>query len=147
MTCLRSRLLGAVLGGVMQQPGSLLSNLTSRFSPALQPTHSRELLFILQEIQAVSILKLVKQSTIGRIQTILQEIQNVSILKFHQIFHQYEKTLNQKFSKNFTIVTTRLNLMQKFFYLLHVLRNFIFYFGFFKKSILQFSPKNFRDSL
>ena len=81
MTCLRSRLLGAVLGGVMQQPGSLLSNLTSRFSPALQPTHSRELLFILQEIQAVSILKLVKQSTIGRIQTILQEIQAVSILK------------------------------------------------------------------
>merc|ERR1711872_377219 len=59
------RLLGAVLGAVMQQPGSILSNLTSRFSPALQPAHARELIFLLAEIKAVSILKMAKPQPAG----------------------------------------------------------------------------------
>merc|ERR1719244_2142562 len=59
------RLLGAVLGAVMQQPGSILSSLTARFSPALQPAHARELLFLLAEIKSVSILKMAKPKPAG----------------------------------------------------------------------------------
>merc|ERR1719309_233727 len=49
----------------MQQPGSILSSLTARFSPALQPAHARELLFLLAEIKSVSILKMAKPKPAG----------------------------------------------------------------------------------
>eukprot|EP00088_Acartia_fossae_P059548 TRINITY_DN7079_c0_g1_i12.p1 TRINITY_DN7079_c0_g1~~TRINITY_DN7079_c0_g1_i12.p1 ORF type:complete len:315 (-),score=51.66 TRINITY_DN7079_c0_g1_i12:586-1470(-) len=59
------RLLGAVLGASMQCPGSLLSNLVARFSPALQPVHARELIHILTEIKAVSLVRMVKPKKAG----------------------------------------------------------------------------------
>jgi len=54
------RLLGAVLGAVMQNPGSLLCSLTTRFSPALQPVHARELIHTLQHIKAVNLISMKK---------------------------------------------------------------------------------------
>merc|ERR1719186_1931474 len=47
------RLLGAVLGTIMQWPGQTLLTTLSRFSPALQPHHSRELVWMLVELEAV----------------------------------------------------------------------------------------------
>lgn len=54
------RLLGAMLGVVMQQPGQTVSLLLARFSPALQPAHSRELVRLLAELGCVQIFKVCK---------------------------------------------------------------------------------------
>eukprot|EP00092_Neocalanus_flemingeri_P000749 GFUD01000793.1.p1 GENE.GFUD01000793.1~~GFUD01000793.1.p1 ORF type:complete len:1909 (+),score=561.12 GFUD01000793.1:540-5729(+) len=51
------RLLGAMLGVVMQWPGQTVSALLARFSPALQPAHSRELVTVLADLDCVQILK------------------------------------------------------------------------------------------
>jgi len=59
------RLLGAVLGAVMQHPGSILATLTARFSPALQPTHAKELILLLAEIEAVQINRMTKPNPPG----------------------------------------------------------------------------------
>ena len=52
------RLLGAVLGVSMQWPGQRLSNLLSRFCPALQPAHCRQLVNILHELGCLRVRKL-----------------------------------------------------------------------------------------
>jgi len=49
------RLLGAVLGNVMQWPGQTMWTTLCRFSPALQPSHTRELIWILVELEAVCV--------------------------------------------------------------------------------------------
>jgi len=59
------RLLGAVLGAVMQSPGSILSTLTYRFSPALQPTHTRDLIFLLRDIHAATVHRIIKSKSVG----------------------------------------------------------------------------------
>jgi len=51
------RLLGAMLGVVMQLPGQTMSVLLARFSPALQPAHSRELVRLLADLGCVQVLK------------------------------------------------------------------------------------------
>ena len=51
------RLLGAMLGVVMQWPGQTVSVLLARFSPALQPAHSRELITVLADLCCVQILR------------------------------------------------------------------------------------------
>ena len=51
------RLLGAMLGVVMQLPGQTMSVLLARFSPALQPAHSRELVRLLSDLGCVQALK------------------------------------------------------------------------------------------
>jgi len=54
------RLLGAILGYVMQKPGQPLSNTADRFAPAIQPYHTRELLEILQEMRCLDLVKISK---------------------------------------------------------------------------------------
>jgi hypothetical protein len=51
------RLLGAMLGVVMQWPGQTVSVLLARFSPALQPAHSRELVTVLGDLGCVLVLR------------------------------------------------------------------------------------------
>ena len=51
------RLLGAMLGVVMQWPGQTVTVLLARFSPALQPAHSRELITVLADLCCVQILR------------------------------------------------------------------------------------------
>ena len=45
------RMLGAVLGYVMQRPGQPMAHTADRFTPAIQPYQTRELLEILQVCQ------------------------------------------------------------------------------------------------
>ena len=52
------RLLGAMLGVIMQTPGQTLANLTQRFSPAVQPAHCREIVTILIDLSCVSLVKM-----------------------------------------------------------------------------------------
>ena len=47
------RLLGAMLGVVMQQPGLSLAKLSQKFSPAIQPAHCRHLVIILTQLRSV----------------------------------------------------------------------------------------------
>jgi len=54
------RLLGSMLGVVMQLPGQTMSMLLARFSPAIQPAHSKELVTLLAELGCVEILRLCK---------------------------------------------------------------------------------------
>ena len=51
------RLLGAMLGVIMQTPGQTLDTLTQRFSPAVQPAHCREIITILSDLHCVSLVK------------------------------------------------------------------------------------------
>jgi len=59
------RLLGAVLGAAMQYPGSRLYDLAARFSPALQPVHAKELIYMLTQIKAVKLIKMSKPKKPG----------------------------------------------------------------------------------
>ena len=54
------RMLGAVLGCVMQKPGQVLTRVTQKFAPAIQPFQTRELIEILQEMGCLKMLKLQK---------------------------------------------------------------------------------------
>jgi len=49
------RLLGAVLGHVMQRPGSTAAAVADRFAPALQPTHCLDLVDILRELGCLKV--------------------------------------------------------------------------------------------
>ncbi|CAB4067998.1 GTF3C1 [Lepeophtheirus salmonis] len=51
------RLLGAVLGYVMLKPGQYMDKIQQKFSPALQPQHTRELLDMLKELGAINVFK------------------------------------------------------------------------------------------
>ena len=55
------RLLGAVLGQVMQRPGQLVTSVCNSISPALQPMHTMELVDILVELRCITVSKLVKK--------------------------------------------------------------------------------------
>jgi len=59
------RLLGAMLGVVMQWPGQTVSVLLARFSPAVQPAHSRELVTLLDQLGCVQLLKLCRPAKPG----------------------------------------------------------------------------------
>ncbi|GLH04289.1 Uncharacterized protein GBIM_10026 [Gryllus bimaculatus] len=50
------RLLGAVLGHAMYQPGQTLHSFGRRFQPALQPVHTRELIEILHKLGCIKLL-------------------------------------------------------------------------------------------
>jgi len=52
------RLLGAMLGVIMQTPGMTMSSLMQRFSPAIQPSHCRELITILKDLKCVSVFRI-----------------------------------------------------------------------------------------
>jgi hypothetical protein len=52
------RLLGAVLGHVLQRPGQTLEQLGVRLNPALQPLHTRELIELLEELGCVTMLRI-----------------------------------------------------------------------------------------
>ena len=52
------RLLGAMLGVIMQTPGLTVSSLMQRFTPAIQPIHCRELVMILSDLKCISIVKI-----------------------------------------------------------------------------------------
>ena len=51
------RLVGAMLGVIMQTPAQTLACLTQRFSPAIQPVHSRQLIIFLADLKCVSIIR------------------------------------------------------------------------------------------
>ncbi|CAG2058598.1 unnamed protein product [Timema podura] len=55
------RMLGAVLGHVMCQPGESIKKCGERFTPALQPYHTRELIEILEKLECLK-LQVVKTS-------------------------------------------------------------------------------------
>lgn len=57
------RLLGAVLGQIMQRPGQRIAHTCNRFSPALQPVHCRDLVDFLAELGCVSLFRV---STAGQ---------------------------------------------------------------------------------
>jgi len=52
------RLLGAMLGVIMQTPGMTMSSLMQRFSPAIQPCHCRELITILKDLKCVLVFRI-----------------------------------------------------------------------------------------
>ena len=52
------RLLGAMLGVIMQTPGLTVASLMQRFTPAIQPIHCRELVMILSDLKCISIVKI-----------------------------------------------------------------------------------------
>eukprot|EP00095_Tigriopus_kingsejongensis_P011852 maker-scaffold493_size155937-snap-gene-0.21 protein:Tk11852 transcript:maker-scaffold493_size155937-snap-gene-0.21-mRNA-1 annotation:"general transcription factor 3c polypeptide 1" len=54
------RLLGAVLGQIMQYPGETLAMIFRRFSPALQPVQIKDLLEILLKLDCIQVAKLVR---------------------------------------------------------------------------------------
>ena len=63
------RLLGAVLGHILQKPGLKVREVASKFSPALQPVHSYELVEILADLECVSLVKIlrdIRPSLFGR---------------------------------------------------------------------------------
>nr|CAD7425047.1 unnamed protein product [Timema monikensis] len=55
------RMLGAVLGHVMCQPGESIKKCEERFTPALQPFHTRELIEVLEKLECLK-LQVVKTS-------------------------------------------------------------------------------------
>ena len=59
------RLLGAVLGHVMQRPGIPLRSLFGKMSPAIQPMHCLELLELLQDLDCVALNRLVITGKVG----------------------------------------------------------------------------------
>eukprot|EP00094_Tigriopus_californicus_P009796 TCALIF_09445-PA protein Name:"Similar to Gtf3c1 General transcription factor 3C polypeptide 1 (Rattus norvegicus)" AED:0.03 eAED:0.04 QI:37/0.71/0.62/1/0.85/0.87/8/0/1945 len=59
------RLLGAVLGQIMQFPGETLTMVFNRFTPALQPVHIKDLLLILERLECVTVGRLVKTGQLG----------------------------------------------------------------------------------
>ena len=59
------RLLGAMLGVVMESPGQSLQTLLTRFSPAIQPGHSRDLVTILQQLGCVTAYKLEREARVS----------------------------------------------------------------------------------
>ncbi len=54
------RLLGAVLGHSMQKPGQTVEDICARFSPALQPAHTSELINVLDELGCIKVMALRK---------------------------------------------------------------------------------------
>lgn len=59
------RLLGAMLGVIMQTPGQTLAALSQRFSPAIQPAHCREIITILSDLTCVTLVKLSKPAPVS----------------------------------------------------------------------------------
>lgn len=59
------RLLGAVLGQIMQFPGETLTVVFNRFSPALQPVHIKDLLIILEKLECITVGRLIKIGQLG----------------------------------------------------------------------------------